>query len=339
MDNNLVRTMVSKGPADAREPARRYGLLRYPSFAGFYNIGDHIQSLAARQFLPRVDVLIDRERLGDYDGPPVRLILNGWFSHRPDTWVPSPAIIPHFVSFHMNARAADRMLSPAGIAYLQRHSPIGCRDWHTVALLRARNIDAYFSGCLTLTLTREQYGRPRGADAVLTDPFFNVPSPAEMVVAPSRLLAALVQGGIFRRHRLLQASVHATVRRQLAPVTHRIPEQRHTDETLFDVAALYLQRYARARLVLTSRLHCALPCLAFGTPVVFLDAFTRTSQTCRFDGLLDLLHRVTCRPDLPPVTSFDVRCPLRSEDIPDNPTNHFALAAALRRSCERFVAQ
>ena len=34
---------------------------------------------------------------------------------------------------------------------------------------------------------------------------------------------------------------------------------------------LYAQKhYRRAELVITSRLHCALPCIAFGTPVILL---------------------------------------------------------------------
>ncbi|MHB9292886.1 hypothetical protein Holit_01999 [Hollandina sp. SP2] len=47
------------------------------------------------------------------------------------------------------------MLSPAGIKYLKKHEPIGCRDYGTVKLLGKYGINAYFSGCLTLTLGRK----------------------------------------------------------------------------------------------------------------------------------------------------------------------------------------
>jgi hypothetical protein len=48
--------------------------------------------------------------------------------------------------------------------------------------------------------------------------------------------------------------------------THR----KMTSCSIEKVAWAKLNRYATARLVITSRLHAALPCIAFGTPVVLL---------------------------------------------------------------------
>jgi hypothetical protein len=45
-----------------------------------------------------------------------------------------------------------------------------------------------------------------------------------------------------------------------------------------------LKLYSEASLVITSRLHCALPCVAFGTPVLFLHRNMKSD--CRFDSLL-----------------------------------------------------
>ena len=45
------------------------------------NIGDYIQALAVRQFLPTMDGFIERERLDEYDGEEVGVIMNGWFMH------------------------------------------------------------------------------------------------------------------------------------------------------------------------------------------------------------------------------------------------------------------
>jgi hypothetical protein len=62
----------------------KYGLFRY-SYAqreGYWvdevNIGDYVQSLAAKQFLPKVDTLIERDSTADYQGDRVRVIMNGW---------------------------------------------------------------------------------------------------------------------------------------------------------------------------------------------------------------------------------------------------------------------
>jgi hypothetical protein len=57
----------------------------------------------------------------------------------------------------------------------------------------------------------------------------------------------------------------------------------------FARASVLLDRYKRARLVVTSRLHCALPCLAFGTPVIFIES---AADAYRFNGLRELLHVV-----------------------------------------------
>ena len=45
-------------------------------------------------------------------------------------------------------------------------------------------------------------------------------------------------------------------------------------------------------MVFTSKIHCALPCLAFGTPVVFIKGpdVNNEFDTSRFDGLLDYLN-------------------------------------------------
>ncbi|HEY0091991.1 MAG TPA: hypothetical protein VGB43_05830, partial [Flavobacterium sp.] len=88
-----------------------YGLLKYDENKRFFNVGDNIQSLAAKQYLPRVDSFLSRETLADYDGDKIKLIMNGWFTHNVHNWVPSENINPLFVSFHINNTAAPFMLS------------------------------------------------------------------------------------------------------------------------------------------------------------------------------------------------------------------------------------
>jgi|GEM_PF-2441898 hypothetical protein len=38
----------------------KFALLKYKAYNGLFNIGDYIQSLAAKQFLPKVDILLNR---------------------------------------------------------------------------------------------------------------------------------------------------------------------------------------------------------------------------------------------------------------------------------------
>ena len=50
------------------------------------NIGDYIQALAAKQFLPSTDVFLERETdLKKYDGEEIKMIMNGWYMNHPRT--------------------------------------------------------------------------------------------------------------------------------------------------------------------------------------------------------------------------------------------------------------
>ncbi|MDO7313633.1 polysaccharide pyruvyl transferase family protein, partial [Acinetobacter baumannii] len=93
----------------------KYSIMTYAEGDRWFNIGDYVQSLAAKQFLPQVDSYVNRECLGQYTGEPSKIILNGWFTHHPETWVPADNLIPLFVSLHINSSAASRMLSDKGV--------------------------------------------------------------------------------------------------------------------------------------------------------------------------------------------------------------------------------
>jgi hypothetical protein len=47
---------------------------------------------------------------------------------------------------------AKNFFTPKVLAFLQKNAPVGCRDTHTLNLMKSQGVDAYFSGCLTLTL-------------------------------------------------------------------------------------------------------------------------------------------------------------------------------------------
>lgn len=59
----------------------RYGYITYT----VNNVGDYIQSIAAKRFLPENSIGIDREFIGVFDHPgKVKTIVNGWFMHTKD---------------------------------------------------------------------------------------------------------------------------------------------------------------------------------------------------------------------------------------------------------------
>ena len=320
----------------------RYGLLTYAENKRLFNVGDYIQSLAARQFLPRVDEFVNREALGAYRGGPLKLIANGWFTHNAARWVPAPGIDPLFVSLHVNNTAAPLMLDATGVDYLKAHQPIGCRDRFTMELLRERGIEAYFSGCLTLTLDSYKVPDTERSDAVyIVDPLYGYPTYEKVTYDYRRFLRAVQSGDLFkigRRAQHLARLVDQDLLENAIHINQEPPANTFSDEQKFSMAEGLLQKYARAKLVITSRIHCALPCLALGTPVIFVNGFTTFVDSCRFDGILDLFNRVDVDSN---TGEFVANFPLRGKIDPDtrvvNKELHHGLADALKATCRGFI--
>jgi hypothetical protein len=287
----------------------QYGLITYHNNQRF-NVGDYIQALAARQFLPRVDAILNRETLQAYSGPPLKVIMNGWFMHHPQNWPPSSDILPLFLSFHLTPRAAPIILGKERIAYLQRYE-VGARDQATLELLHAKGVNAYFSGCLTLTLGNTY--RHRGGEAV----YF-----VDVLYKPQFL---------GRRKHIVNKIFGREIVRSAKRIRHRYQVRDYPSEAArLELADRLLKCYENAKLVVTSRLHCALPCLAMGTPVVYVDVGL-AKERVRFDGLTELLHTVE-------VGRGKVERDFDWANL-KNKTLHLGCVGSLEQRCRAFVSQ
>lgn len=222
----------------------KIGLLKYDPLPNVraQNLGDEIQSLAARQFLPRVDTLFNRDSLSKAEADePHLLIMNGFFTQIPPRkpFPPSKSIVPIFVSFHIagTKETTRHFLSPSSIEYFKEHEPIGCRDRKTMEMLQSKGVDAFYSKCLTLTFERRQTSPENGKVFLVNiDRFIPIPRP---------------------------------IRSGAISVSHDVPADM-SSETKFRLAQELLDRYRNeAKLIITTRLHCALPCIAMGIPVIF----------------------------------------------------------------------
>ena len=286
----------------------KYGVIL---FKDTDNIGDDIQSYAARRFLPKTDYVLDRENLDTFGensniAEPVAVIMNGWYMHSKFNWPPSEKIRPLWVSVHIGNTdywgIGDRFLNGMGGEYLKHWAPIGARDNSTLQMLKEKGIDAYLSGCMTLTLDLSEK-EPRGTEVCLVD------------VDPesTNLIKQLYPEA------------------DITEITHNVPEgyNKRTPEERFQLAEELLKRYQRACCVVTSRLHCALPCLALGTPVLLIY---EDEYQSRMDTFLSFLH-VCTRDDLGEIlkTRFDLDSP------PENSTAHLGMREALIERCKRFV--
>jgi polysaccharide pyruvyl transferase WcaK-like protein len=266
------------------------------------NLGDYIQSIAAKRLVSEPAKGIDREALHTYTGEPVCLIMNGWFMENADNWPPATNIKPLFVSFHINPTVAKKMTSPQSIAYFKQHQPIGCRDLFTQQLLEEKGVEAYFSGCLTLTLNRNDFiKKEEKPEGILVLSVLERLQPSLTSWQQSKSFFAWIVERIKRplkawQYKKARSRLDAFLANQKEPLTKgtQIIENPHCSSEEKEALALnQLEAIARARYVVTSRIHTALPAVAMGIPVLFIeDGLTHINQKSRLLGMESFFQRV-----------------------------------------------
>ena len=284
------------------------------------NVGDDIQTFAAMRLLPRVDCLLDRERLNAFepaDGTPVAVPRCGWYMHRKWHWPPSRFIVPLLTSVHYDAKrdgarpaspVATEFLSGCGADWLKAWGPVGCRDLHTLELFRKMGIDSFFSGCVTLTLPRMERRDPGREYICACD-------------LPAKVLAKLRETVAGR------CEIVETTHRRAAPVGDRPWPERERE--VVELLALY----QNAKCVVTRRLHCALPCLAMGVPV-FLTNGNENPDAGRYAPYYDWIRNCTWKRFLAgDFAGYDFLSP------PPNGTRHVPVREALLSSFAAFVGE
>ena len=319
---------------------KKYGLL----MAMTKNLGDDIQSLAAKQFLPGIDVFLERDFLNRVNFTKnIRVIMNGWFTHHPENWPPSPKIEPLFISFHIAPHVADKMLSKKTIEYLKKYEPIGCRDEHTKKLLEKIGVNAYFSGCLTLTLDHG-YGHLKDQKNSLGLLVVDLDKDV-LKYLPKRVLrnSFVTSHSYFDTSKILQKIVPLSLRkivRRMSLVNNNVKKMLYvidryrsgkiSVETRLRVAEEQLQRLANTQLLITSRLHAALPAIAFGVPVIFVH---RNLNDPRFTGLLKYMNHYSIFEFKKHVNEIDW------ENPPRNPLQGEVkeLKRNLIKKCQEFI--
>lgn len=245
------------------------------------NIGDAIQSIAAKRFLPKNSIGVERERLHrlNYKSR-INTIMNAWYGGK--SWPPADCIEPLLISMHFNKNFFAVAFSDKGIAYLKKHGPVGTRDYSTLKELQERGIPSYFSGCLTLTLENSYKER--------NDIIYAVDVDDECI-------------------KFIKSKTKYKVER----LSHRFgKEELKLDEEKFKYAEEILEKYRKAKCVITSRLHAAMPCLAFKTPVLLINI---QKDQYRFEGLNELVRNCSKEEFLAGLASFDLNEPPKNSDL------------------------
>lgn len=212
------------------------------------NIGDVFQALAAKDHLQQVDVVLDREALPNYkDIGDLVLIANGWYMHDYKNFPPPTNITPVYSSVHFSN--TEILSTRQNRDHLRRHSPIGARDRKTLWMLRAANIPSYYSGCFTIGIRR----RPpvKQSDDLLIVDGIDHPLGDDQI-------------------RVISTALKLPARRiSHDPLETHLPFDEYAAASINHAETL-LSTYCAAKLVVTTKIHCALPCLAMGVPVILI---------------------------------------------------------------------
>jgi len=269
------------------------------------NIGDEMQGLAGIQFLPRLDAFLERDRLDivrftdsielsdsidtktpatvwdDTANRSLYAFLNAWWGTPTMVWPPPDYIKPITVAMHFQPGTYQRLGSDPG-KFFETNRPIGARDTKTSAFLTGTvKVDTVFTACMTMSLTmppvKERTGGVLVVDVTNKEKLNAViPSDVPVTSLSHKMLGNLTGNCMARFHRAYEK----------------------------------LQQYRNAQVVVTERLHSALPAVAMGTPVIFLDSENLIGGGgSRLQGLEGFMHFVYKGMNSTP-TGFEWTAPL-----------------------------
>lgn len=254
---------------------KKFLLFRYdwhiPIFNGFINYGDYVQTHAVHSALNRLFscdfTFYDRDNLSFYqeqeDEFAPLCVMQGWFSHSLN-FFPSDHIHPVWIGTHFE-RETQKIIQKALVINPNYFKyPVGCRDLSTLNFLRAERIPAYFSRCLTLTLPVRQQ-----KDSQSTVYLVNLPEEIKKFL-PKQLVESACE------------------------INQRwVNSQGESWQISYHKAVQLLEKYRdNAKLVVTSALHCAAPCIAMGIPVILISLDPAENAT-RFSALSGIKHFYT----------------------------------------------
>ena len=235
---------------------------------GAGNLGDEVQSFPGIQFLPYLDTFLDREELVSSFQEPTVVFFNAWWGDSRMNFPPPENIDPIALGMHFASGVRDRN----NLLDFAKHSTsLGSRDMDTYDWLRTIGVETFFSSCLTL-LTR---------------------SPTVNRENPKSIYLVDVKEEFLK---LIPVEVRETAisLEQNAPT-----EILNLRIKRFKSAFEMIEAYSEAKLVITQRIHCALPSAAMGIPVIFInsdampgDGGTNTASSARTVGLTDYFHTV-----------------------------------------------
>lgn len=236
------------------------------------NVGDHIQILASEALLRRAGLhpsfQVDRDNeiahtpaISTEAG--VGLLMNGWFKTNPAEWPPHSAYKPVYLGFHIRLFQSPSLIGRAAIEHYGIHGPIGCRDRYTLSLLRSYGIEAFLSHCLSLVFPRRIRDPERQKEIFVVSRDRRILDYLPVSLGDYKFLSHYSDDASFARNKMRAQEILQIYREQ-------------------------------AKLIVTTMLHCALPAIAMGIPVVVFfppnEAAAHESDRERFSSLAEIVR-------------------------------------------------
>ena len=320
--------VVADCPEEAPDKQEHYSVLWYDTRVKanqpggeklVANVGDEMQSLASVSWLPFVDVQVERDNLtaptlGRFPEKSVKTFMNGWYGSSNMPWPPSKSIDPIFLAVHIEPSVYSIFDTGSSRKYMGNGaSLIGARDIATRDFLTEKGISSFFSGCMTLTTYPIADKRPEtsGCEYVIVD----ISEEA---------------------YKMLPDTVKQN---KTCRISHRLEGDASTvfnGKRRFIEAFKMLERYSSAKVVITSRLHSALPASSIGATVIMVESENlpgggKGKNNGRFSGLDKIFFKVEEGSMQAQLQNFTWEAP------PPNPGQH--LIQNFRCNLLRFLHQ
>ena len=271
---NLKNPIQLKDKAKFKKTALlfKYDYTGAPENTGV-NLDDYIQTVATKNIIQKIYpnqnfIYWDRDNLLNYTGTPSFAIMQGWFAHN-SSYFPNEKILPVFIGTHITTPKRKEFL-----LYIKKNPKyfdkitFGCRDTSTLNFMRKNNINSYLSRCLTLTYPKREVN-------INPKDIFIVDIPEEYLkYVPNELLE------------------NAKIINQRAVDTDKDKSYFLNYERYMKQTSDLLSGYRNnAKLVITSALHCASPCIAMGIPTILIDFEDKNDRFGSLDGILKIYNK------------------------------------------------
>lgn len=283
----------------------------YESLACIANIGDYIQTIATenairlclrKQGKEPIFENVLRSNLTEHQGG--TCVMQGWYEHKQLTFLPGRSTRSVWIGTHFSNEA--RTLLKYLYQYSEiRFDDIGCRDKSTLSFCQSMGIPSYYSRCLTLTLPRRN-----DTDAKNAKDTYIIDCPPSII---ELLPENITKGAIVKTQRDIRHYPWQDWKR-----SRKLAEQ-------------FLEEYrTKARLIITTALHCAQPCLAMGIPVVFINP-QYDEEAERFSSMDGLIRQYTIEDIKNNTIDYPVNAPI-FEDLKEAILRNLELSLKLHLS-------